>query len=60
MERGRVAVRKREAARRVRPRLRPEVFNDPGFGSLVAEFARVLGIQDESKAARLLHKLGQR
>ena len=31
MERGRMAVRKREASRRVLPKLRPEVFADPGF-----------------------------
>lgn len=60
MERGRMAVRKREASRRVLPKLRPEVFADPGFGALVVEFARILKIQDESKAVRLLHLLGRR
>ena len=60
MERGRKVVRKRTASRRVLPKLRPEVFADPGFGGFVAEFARVLKIQDESKAVRLLHWLGRR
>lgn len=60
MERGRMAVRKREASRRVLPKLRPEVFDDPGFGVFVAEFARILKTQDESKAVRLLHLLGRR
>ena len=32
----------------------------PGFGAFVAEFARVLKTQDESKAVRLLHLLGRR
>ncbi len=60
MERGRKAVRKREASRRVLPKLRPEVFSDPGFGAFVEEFSRILGTQDESKTVRLLHLLGRR
>lgn len=48
------------ASRRVLPKLRPEVYADPGFGGFVAEFARVLKTQDESKAVRLLHLLGRR